>query len=864
MRRGIETLRALLRTVLSTPTHAHPTRTLLADPPALRGWRIVAPHPTRVERGGGIRGLARWAATGDGGWTRVRSERDRADRDGRRSETGADGGPIGPDTGGTRRRREGGASSKGSYPSGPSKEHVRLNGDLAHARDVDALLAIVDARGDEMNAVNVATAVNSLWKQAKREARDIAREGRRDLRQGRRRGEGHRRGETRDSEAARDRVGAKLSHDPRLPKLLRLVREKVDELHARAVSGVMHGLGVLHSDLRALPTSRWTERFEKSFTAKLASALSSRVETTAAEMNAQEVAIAYNACAKYDALGERLTPDAWLALAASWASKLASNDDDDESRNTFTAQGLAMTLNALSKTPAMEATAAAAVSQRGWEALARAVARAFPTATWRPNDDGDMQSVAVIFNALVKLDHAALAIAGEDGWRVLVAAAVTCARTRTRGGDLGFDGQALAMTLNAFANCHAASTELARTEGGWSALRDNFVAMAPRDTRAQGACMILNASWKLIKEHGFETSAEFRREAADFAARIAEDVPPKTTGLLVNSLAKLKDVAAEVKPEGWRRIASCVHRAYASVGDANFERDREKIRDLRGNERGSFAERFADSGFEVGQFDGDELTATFQSVCACDPLVDALGDDTWRVISAAVADFARTGAMSPDSVFATTTSYNALRKRAPRAFAAADACDVWEPLATCALSRLDDMNPIFVIQTLDAAKKLPEYREALDKVGGSVSGWARLAERLGETAGELDAVNAVNAISALGWMPFLAAEMSDEGWNAVLDRLRTHEAVLADRRLSLEAAMSHGHDVSGAAASGAAETKYAEKSVSGLHLIQSHGGYDSYGKAVREKIAECIERIEGKMDDETRAKVHKRFEKLSS
>ena len=795
----------------------------------------------------------------------MRSERDRADRDGRRSETGADGVPIGPDTRGAHRRREGGASSKGSYAPGPSKEHVRLNGDLAHARGVDALLAIVDARGDEMNAVNVATAVNSLWKQAKREARDIAREGRRDLRQG------HRRGETREfvtENISREffRAGAKLSDDPRLPKLLRLVREKVDELHARAVSGVMHGLGVLHSDLRALPASRWTERFEKSFTAKLASELSSRVETTAAEMNAQEVAIAYNACAKYDALGERLTPGAWLALATSWESKLAYDDNsNNNSNNTFTAQGLAMTLNALSKTPAMEATAAAAVSQRGWEALARAVVRAFPTATWRPNDDGDAQSVAVIFNALVKLDHAALAIAGEDGWRVLVAAAVTCARTRTtHTGELGFDGQALAMVLNAFANCHAAATELARIEGGWSALRDNFVAIAPRDTRAQGACMILNASWKLIKDHGFETSAEFRREAADFAARIAEDVPPKTTGLLVNSLAKLKDVAAEVKPEGWRRIASCVHRAYASVGDANFERDREKIRNLRGNEPGSFAERFAESGFEVGQFDGDELTATFQSVCACDPLVDALGDDTWRVISAAVADFARTGAMSPDSVFATATSYNALRKRAPRAFAAADACDVWEPLATCALSRLDDMNPIFVIQTLDAAKKLPEFREALDKVGGSVNGWARLAERLGETAGELDAVNAVNAISALGWMPFLAAEMSDKGWNTVLDRLRTHEAVLADRRLSLEAAMSHGHDVGGAAASGAAETKYAEKSVAGLYLVQSHGGYDSYGKAVREKIAECIERIEGKMDDETRAKVHKRFEKLSS
>ena len=144
------------------------------------------------------------------------------------------------------------------------------------------------------------------------------------------------------------------------------------------------------------------------------------MEATAAEMNAQEVSIAYNACAKYDALGERLTPAAWLALALCGVETILglhpSRFGDDAER--------------------AEQDARDGGDRRGGgaptrvEALARAVVSAFPAATWRPNDDGDMQSVAVIFNALAKLDHAALAIAGEDGWRVLVAAAVTCARTR--------------------------------------------------------------------------------------------------------------------------------------------------------------------------------------------------------------------------------------------------------------------------------------------------------------------------------------------------------------------------------------------------------------------------------------------------
>jgi hypothetical protein len=160
-----------------------------------------------------------------------------------------------------------------------------------------------------------------------------------------------------------------------------------------------------------------------------------------------------------------------------------------------------------------------------------------------------MQSVAVTFNALAKLDFASLAVASEDGWSVLVAAAVKCAGTKSGKGKLGFDGQALAMVLNAFANCHAASHELAATKGGWRAFDDNFVAAASCGPQRvvmnmQGACMVLNATWKLIKDHGVSMTPAFRRVAADFASRIADDVPPKTTGLLINSLAKLKGVAA--------------------------------------------------------------------------------------------------------------------------------------------------------------------------------------------------------------------------------------------------------------------------------------------------------------------------------
>jgi hypothetical protein len=54
--------------------------------------------------------------------------------------------------------------------------------------------------------------------------------------------------------------------------------------------------------------------------------------------------------------GERLTLGAWRALA----------DTIHMRADEFTAQGLAMTLNAMSKTPAMEATAAASVPPGGW------------------------------------------------------------------------------------------------------------------------------------------------------------------------------------------------------------------------------------------------------------------------------------------------------------------------------------------------------------------------------------------------------------------------------------------------------------------------------------------------------------------
>ena len=100
--------------------------------------------------------------------------------------------------------------------------------------------------------------------------------------------------------------------------------------------------------------------------------------------------------------------------------------------------------------------------------------------------------------------------------------------------------------------------------------------------------MILNASWKLIKEHGFETSAEFRRAAADFAARIAE-MFTKTTGLLVSSLAKLKDVAAGglrgmatdsgLRAQGGHRSATptsnAIERRFGiSIGETSADRSR--------------------------------------------------------------------------------------------------------------------------------------------------------------------------------------------------------------------------------------------------------------------------------------------------
>ena len=85
-----------------------------------------------------------------------------------------------------------------------------VNAELKAARRADEILSIVAARGERLDFVNVATAVNTLYKVAN----------------------------------ARDN----LRGDPRYARLLELVRRRCRAFRARQVANVVHGLGVLCAD----------------------------------------------------------------------------------------------------------------------------------------------------------------------------------------------------------------------------------------------------------------------------------------------------------------------------------------------------------------------------------------------------------------------------------------------------------------------------------------------------------------------------------------------------------------------------------------------------------------------------------------
>ena len=103
----------------------------------------------------------------------------------------------------------GGRGAGGRAPGKPFNPRL-VNSELKAARSADDILSIVAAGGERLDFINVATAVNTLYKVASK----------------------------RDN----------LRGDPRYARLLELVRLRCRAFRAQAVANVVHGLGVLCAD----------------------------------------------------------------------------------------------------------------------------------------------------------------------------------------------------------------------------------------------------------------------------------------------------------------------------------------------------------------------------------------------------------------------------------------------------------------------------------------------------------------------------------------------------------------------------------------------------------------------------------------
>jgi hypothetical protein len=191
-----------------------------------------------------------------------------------------------------------------------------VNSELKAARSADDILSIVAAGGERLDFINVATAVNTLYKVASK----------------------------RDN----------LRGDPRYARLLELVRLQCRAFRAREVANVVHGLGVLCADRGAGDVD-----------AETAGELMLAVERNAGGFNSQEVSNVYNGLTKLPAGAAAMSPERWRRLSEA-ASRLAPE---------MNSQNIANVLNALGK---IDAAAEAVSSGTGWSRLIEAVERQAP------------------------------------------------------------------------------------------------------------------------------------------------------------------------------------------------------------------------------------------------------------------------------------------------------------------------------------------------------------------------------------------------------------------------------------------------------------------------------------------------------
>ena len=603
-------------------------------------------------------------------------------------------------------------------PSHPDFGELDFNRHLVRTRSPEDVLRAWDAAppGFDPSFINVSTAVTKLdnrlsravraWRARAHDASGAAPEWAVDL-------------DARVTTAVTD-----LARDPRFISILRAVIRRAPEFGAQALANVAHGVGDLVGKLGADPrgavsteTSIGPDEWDR-----LVRAMSDRFAVDSArldrELNAQEVANAYNGAAWFPDLAETMGPASWSRLARSV----------ERVHDHLNEQGVSLVLNALANGPHMR-EASRAMTSEGWRLLA---GRATATA-----DRMNEQATSGTVNALAKLSDASDAMdahGGIDAWRIL---ARRVARTADR-----LNQQGVTMTLNAVGKVPTLAEALRGTPDAWPALAEAARRTAPH-MRAQGVAVVLNALWKIpdVRRH---ISDECLRTLAARAEATADEMTPQAVHLTGDALNKLPELAAHVSKRGWARLAA---RTEAAVVDAPVESL------------------------------GTESSPVFMFHClARSPeLSSALGSRrSWRALARKIRSSA--AAMSPEETGAALNAVATLRR--VDLVMGEWGVATWRALAKAAVRVAPEQDSTHASLTWDAAKKLEGFRDALDAERG---GFDALARRFVEHSASIEPLHVVNYASALGWVRPLAEALADAegGWAALTAALERHEDVIA-------------------------------------------------------------------------------------
>ena len=404
-----------------------------------------------------------------------------------------------------------------------------MNEELKAARRADEILSIVADRGERLDSVNVATAVNRLYKVAN----------------------------------ARDN----LRGDPRYARLLELVRRLCRAFRAREVANVVHGLGVLCADRGAGDVD-----------AETAGEVMLAVEREIDSMNPQAIANVYNGLTKLPAAAAAMSPERWRRLSEA-ASHLAPEMNSQDIANTLNALGkidaaaeavssgtgwsrlieaaerrapemnaqeIANTLNALGKIDAAER---AVSSGAGWSRLIGAAERRAP--------EMNAQDIAHVLNALGKISAAAEAVSSA-GWSRFATAV-----ERTSG---AMNAQEMSNVVNAYAEMRGVpEAPEAVSAAGWRSLAAVARRTAPA-MNSQAIALTVDAAKKLdafamaIDDDGWN-------QLARQVPRVARDFNEQEVVLVLSAVGWKRELAKALArvDGGWDALIAGVERHLEAI-----------------------------------------------------------------------------------------------------------------------------------------------------------------------------------------------------------------------------------------------------------------------------------------------------------